>query len=153
MSASNSSLSIGLLSCFGAACLLPTAAAQATVANGGVTIPALIMAQAEAPLLPSLVLPPDATAGPPTFAPLMRRGDAEMLHGRVLQARALYERAAAVDPASSAAMLAVGKTYDPRVLAPLGGSGLADLAEAQQWYQRARTLGDPAAAELLARLP
>lgn len=153
MSASNPSLMIGFLSCFGAACLLPAAAAQATVADGGVMTPALIVAQAEAPLLPSLVLPPDATAGPPMFAPLMRMGDAAMLHGRILQARAIYERAATIDPGSSAAMLAVGKTYDPGVLAPLGGSGLADLAEAQRWYQRARTLGDPAAAELLARLP
>jgi len=114
----------------------------------------LAVAQAEPPLLPSLVLPPDATAGPPTFAPTMRMGDSAMLHGNIVQARALYERAATVYPASSAAMLAVGKTYDPRVLASLGGGGsLADPAQARMWYERARMLGDPAAAELLARLP
>lgn len=76
-----------------------------------------------------------------------------MLHGKILQARALFQRAAAIDPASSAAMLAVGKTFDPSILTSLGGGSLADLAEAQRWYERARTLGDPAAAELLARLP
>lgn len=82
----------------------------------------------------------------------MQMGDVAMLHGKILQARGLFERAAAIDPASPAAMLAVGKTYDPGVLASLGGSNLADLAEARRWYERARTLGDPAAAELLARL-
>ncbi len=113
----------------------------------------LVVAQAEPPLLPSMVLPPDATAGPPAFAPTMRMGDAAMLHSEIMRARVLYKRAAAIYPASSAAMLAVGKTYDPGVLASLGGGNLGDPAEARRWYERARTLGDPAAAALLARLP
>ena len=106
------------------------------------------------PLLPSLVLPPDATAGPPVFAGLMRQGDSAMLRGNIAQARSFFERAAAAHPASSAAPLAVGKTFDPNILSSLGGSGrFADPAMARDWYGRARALGDSAAAELLARLP
>ena len=104
-------------------------------------------------MLPSLVLPPDATAGPPSFATFMRMGDSAMLHGSIIQARLLYERAAAVYPASTAALLAAGKTYDPSILAALGGSSFADPAMARKWYERARALGDPAAAALLGRLP
>lgn len=106
------------------------------------------------PLLPSLVLPPDTTAGPAPFAALMRQGDSAMLHGNIAQARSFYERAATAYRESPAAPLAMGKTFDPNILPPLGvGSGFADPAVARAWYGRARALGDPAAAELLARLP
>ncbi len=106
------------------------------------------------PLLPSLVLPPDATAGPAPFAALMRQGDSAMLRGNIAQARSFYERAAAAYRESSAAPLAMGKTFDPNILSPLGAnSSFADPAVARAWYGRARALGDPAAAELLARLP
>lgn len=106
------------------------------------------------PLLPWLVLPPDATAGPPMFAPLMRQGDSAMLRGNVVQARSYYERAVTLHPASPAAPLAVGKTFDPNILSSLGAKGsFADPATAREWYGRARALGDPAAAELLTRLP
>ncbi len=106
------------------------------------------------PLLPSLVLPPDATAGPPLFAALMRQGDSAMLRGNIAQARSFYERAATAYRESSAAPLAMGKTFDPNILSPLGvSSSFADPAVARAWYGRARALGDPAAAELLARLP
>ncbi len=117
--------------------------------------PLLALAQGTAPsLLPSLALPPDATAGPPMFAALMRQGDSAMLRGNVAQARSFYERAARVHLASPAAPLAVGKTFDPNILSSLGVSGsLADPAAARAWYGRARVLGDSAAADLLARLP
>ena len=117
--------------------------------------PALALVQGTAPpLLPSLVLPPDATAGPPMFVTLMRQGDSAMLRGNIAQARTFYERAATVHQASSAAPLAVGKTFDPNVLSSLGaGGGLADPAAARAWYGRARALGASAAPDLLARLP
>ena len=117
--------------------------------------PRLIVVQGTAPpLLPSLVLPPDATAGPPVFAGLMRQGDSAMLRGNIAQARSFYERAAAAHQTSSAAPLAVGKTFDPNILSSLGISNrFADPAMARDWYGRARALGDSAAAELLARLP
>lgn len=155
MPASNTRTSFKSLSCLVTACVAPAAVALAMV-------PGVVMAQIQPPigaqveprLLPSLVLPPDAMAGPPAFAPNMRMGDSAMLRGNIVRARALYERAAALYPASSAALLAVGKTYDPNVLAPLGSSSsFADADKARQWYERALALGDPAAARLLARLP
>ena len=87
------------------------------------------------------------------FTTLMQMGDAAMMRGDITRARAMYERAAAVHPASSAASLAAGKTYDPNFLASFGGSAaLADLSMARQWYRRARDLGDPAATAFLSAL-
>lgn len=104
--------------------------------------------------LPSLVLPPAASTEPPLFVSLMRMGDAAVARGDVTRARALYERAAAIHPGSSAALIAAGKTYDPNMLSLLGMSspGLADATKARDRYERARALGDPAAASLLALL-
>lgn len=88
------------------------------------------------------------------FASLMRMGDVAMVRGDVPRARALYERAAAIHPASSVALIAAGKTYDHNVLSLLdmNSAGLADASKAREWYERARALGDPAAASLLAPL-
>ena len=117
--------------------------------------PLLTLAQgAASPPLPSLVLPPDATAGTPMFTSLMRQGDSAMMRGMVAQARSFYEQAATAYQGSPAAPLAVGKTFDPNILSSLGVSGsFADPAAARAWYGRARALGDPAAADFLARLP
>lgn len=117
--------------------------------------PPLTLVQGTAsPLLPLLALPPDATAGPPMFADLMRQGDSAMLHGNVTQARSFYEQAATVHQASPAAPLAMGKTFDPNILSSLGVNGsFANSAMARAWYGRARALGNSAAADLLARLP
>ncbi len=119
------------------------------------TDPPLVAVQASpsAPL-PSLVLPPAASSEPPLFVSLMRMGDVAMVRGDVTRARALYERATAVHPASSAALIAAGKTYDPNVLSLLNvnSAGLADINRARDLYERARALGDPAAASLLAAL-
>jgi hypothetical protein len=114
----------------------------------------IIPAQAgPAATLPSLVLPPGASTDPPMYASLMRSGDAAMVRGDIMRARVFYERAAGVHPASSAAPVAVGKTYDPNLLPVFGGSSnLANTARAAEWYQRARDLGDPTAAALLASL-
>ncbi len=119
------------------------------------TDPPFIAAQAgPSTTLPSLVLPPAASTEPPLFVSLMRMGDAAMVRGDVTRARALYERAAAIHPASSAALIAAGKTYDPNMLSLLGMSstGLADTTKARDRYESARALGDPAAASLLALL-
>src|SRR5690606_13397561 len=50
--------------------------------------------------LPSLVLPPGASTAPPMYESLMRSGDAAMVRGDIMRARAFYERAAGVHPAS-----------------------------------------------------
>ena len=117
--------------------------------------PLLTLVQGTAsPPLPSLVLPPDATAGPPMFTSLMRQGDSAMMRGMVAQARSFYEQAATAYQGSPAAPLAVGKTFDPNILSSLGVSAsFADPAAARAWYGRARALGDAAAADFLARLP
>jgi TPR repeat protein len=88
------------------------------------------------------------------FNSLMQMGDSAMVRGDVARARAFYERAAAVHPASPRAFIAAGKTYDPNIL-PLfdaATGGVADIAKARDWYERARALGDPEAARLLASL-
>jgi hypothetical protein len=84
----------------------------------------------------------------------MRTGDAAMANRDVSAARARYERAAAARPGSSAAAVAAGRTFDPGVLAAMraGNTALADAARARGWYARARALGDPEAAGLLAGL-
>ncbi len=156
MSGSNPGLAFGFLYWLGAVCLLQPVPAWAVAPGIGAISPArsVILIQAEkSPLLPSLVLPPDALAGPPMFVNLMRLGDSAMLHGNVVQARLFYERALAIYPASTAALLAAGKTYDPGILASMGSSNFANSVLARNLYEHARTLGDPAAAELLARLP
>jgi hypothetical protein len=129
---------------------VPRATATARVPNSS-----LVMAQASPPaMLPSLVLPPAATNEPPLFASLMQTGDAAMVRGDIARARTFYERAVAAAPASAAACLAAGKTYDPNILPIFGDSSgsFADIARASEWYERARALGAPEAAALLASL-
>ncbi len=128
--------------------------AEGSVTLGGMPEPPFLLAQAgPSPALPSLVLPPAATTDPPMFASLMQMGDSAMVRGDITRARALYERAAVIHPASSAALIAAGKTYDPNILRLFGGtSGLADVARARAWYERARALGDASAENLLASL-
>lgn len=119
--------------------------------------PAAAQGERAAPLpplvLPPLVLPPGASTEPQGFPQLMRQGDTALVRGDVLRARALYERAAALHPASAAAPIAAGKTWDPTIL-PLFGAdpGLGDPARARAWYERARALGDRNAEALLAAL-
>ena len=103
--------------------------------------------------LPPLVLPPAVSTEPQGFSPMMRQADTAMVRGDILRARTLYERAATLNPASAAALIAAGKTWDPTIL-PLFGAGpeLGDPARARAWYQRARALGDRDADALLAAL-
>jgi molecular chaperone DnaJ len=111
--------------------------------------------QAGPSVIPSSpALPPDAAAGAALFTALMRTGDTAMQHGDITGARSRYERAAAIQPASSVASILAGKTYDPNVLSLMRvrNASLADATRAREWYARAHALGDPAATELLARL-
>jgi TPR repeat protein len=105
---------------------------------------------------------PPATVSPAATAPsassqadwtrLINRGQQHLAQGNVAVARQYFLRAASAGSAAGALRLA--ETYDPRQLAQLRVVGLAaDLAEARKWYERARDLGAPEAADRLSRLP
>lgn len=129
---------------------------------------------APAPLPPALPLPkaelapapppqPAAgTAAAPTSPPLsaeararaevlLARGGALLRDGDIVSARLFFERSADAGLAEGA--LALGGTYDPHELARLKVHGLKpEPAMARRWYEKARDLGSPAAADRLARL-
>jgi hypothetical protein len=92
-------------------------------------------------------------SNPILAAALLQRAEDALARKDIAAARAFFVRAASVDPWSAEASVGAGKTYDPGFLQPLGaGGGLADPAQARQWYDRALRLGDPAAAVLAGRL-
>ncbi|WP_342733022.1 hypothetical protein [Bradyrhizobium sp. B117] len=81
---------------------------------------------------------------PKEISGLVKRGQDLLTSGDVSAARLLLLRAAEAGDARAA--LLVARTYDPNVLKQLGASGpLADLAQARNWYQRAKEWGDPEA--------
>ncbi len=82
---------------------------------------------------------------------LYAKGKELLGQGNIQPARMLFRRAADSGLAESA--LALGGTYDPVELAKLRVIGLQpDVATARQWYDKARQLGAPEAAERLRRL-
>jgi hypothetical protein len=82
---------------------------------------------------------------------LVVRGEREIDQGNIAVGRQFFVRAAQVGLARGALLLAA--TYDSRELARWGVQGVQpNLAEARKWYERARDLGAPEAAERLARL-
>ena len=123
-------------------------------------------APAPAPLSaisPVAVLPPAAPpaaaapqpvrqADPEEMANLMQRAKSFLTSGDLMSARLLLERAAEMQVADAALLLA--QTYDPDVL------GTADVrnttpepAKARAWYQKAAQLGSADAQRRLAQLP
>jgi hypothetical protein len=82
---------------------------------------------------------------------LLARGEASLANGNVEIARQFLLRAA--EAGLAAAALRLGATYDPAELGRMKAEGIvADAALARKWYERARDLGAPEAAERLARL-
>ena len=51
-----------------------------------------------------------------------------------------------------AAPCSLGTTYDPALLRQVGADGLADIAQARKWYQRAKEWGEPDAQRKLEAL-
>jgi hypothetical protein len=89
------------------------------------------------------------TLSPDEIAVLIRRGKDFLMNGDVSSARLLLRRAA--DAGSADAALALGSTFDPRVIGRLGAIGVqTDPGAARQWYQKAAQLGSDAAARRLA---
>jgi TPR repeat protein len=85
---------------------------------------------------------------PVVVAVLISRGDALLSTGDVTAARLMYGRAA--DAQSVAGALAMGMTFEPKMLAQIGVQGMpADTQRAEIWYQRAAALGSSDAVRLL----
>lgn len=79
---------------------------------------------------------------PQEIAGLIKRGQDLLASGDILSARLLLQRAAEARAARGALLLAT--TYDPNLLKQLGADGpLADIAQARNWYQKAREWGEP----------
>lgn len=118
-------------------------------------------AQLIAPAPAPPAAPPAAAAAPPSPpAPppdrtrelgMHAKGMKLMDEGNIQAARLLFRHAAEAGLAQSA--LALAASYDPDELAKLRVVGMQpDVAAARQWYEKARELGAPEAAERLQRL-
>lgn len=109
---------------------------------------------------PTAVAPPAAAAPPQAdtvrnldqreIQALVKRGQDLLASGDVLSARLLLQRGAEARDARAALLL--GTTYDPASLRQLGAGGLADVAQARGWYQKAREWGEPGAQRQLEAL-
>jgi hypothetical protein len=85
-------------------------------------------------------------------ANLLASGRTFLIIGDITAARLAFRRAAESGDAQAA--LALGGTFDPRVLKALGAVGVAaDPAHARAWYQKAAALGSPDAPQRLNELP
>jgi hypothetical protein len=128
------------------------------------------------PVLPPVAVPPPVAAAPPIamaaavpsampappqadivrsldsreIAALIKRGQDLLAGGDVQSARLLLMRGAEARDARAA--LLVGTTYDPALLRQVGADGLADIAQARIWYQRAKEWGEPDAQRKLEAL-
>ena len=126
------------------------APASVAAAAPAIAVAPKAVAVAVAPAAPAL--PPVASRPPQTeivrnldpkeIAGLIRRGQDLLSSGDILSARLLLQRGAEARDARSALLL--GTTYDPSLLKQLGASGpLEDIAQARNWYQKAREWGAP----------
>jgi TPR repeat protein len=79
---------------------------------------------------------------------LIERGDALLANGDVNAARLMYRRAAGSGSAEGA--VAMGMTFDPKILSQVGVLGpQGDLQRAVSWYRRAADLGSADGRRLL----
>ena len=81
---------------------------------------------------------------------LVRRGNEMFALGDYSAARLLFSRAAA--SGSAAAMLAMGRTYDPAFVDAAASAVTTDPAAAAQWYRLAQNAGNSEAGAFLQRL-
>ena len=124
----------------------PAAAAPLAAISPVAVVPPAAPAPAVAP--PQPVRPVDAEE----VANLMQRAKTFLASGDLMSARLLLERAAELQQADAALLLA--QTYDPDVL---GTSDVRNTtpepAKARAWYQKAAQLGSADAQRRLAQLP
>ncbi len=82
---------------------------------------------------------------------MITRGEEYLGHGDIASARLFFEQAA--EQGAGAALTALGRTYDPRILNELGVLGaFADPETAIRWYERAISAGDEEASQHLKAL-
>lgn len=124
----------------------PAAAAPLAAISPVAVVPPAVPAPAAAPAQPAQ--PVDAEE----VANLMQRAKTFIASGDLMSARLLLERAAELQQADAALLLA--QTYDPDVL---GTSDVRNTtpepAKARAWYQKAAQLGSADAQRRLAQLP
>jgi len=102
--------------------------------------------------VPAVTMPAASPIPAETIAALIKRGDELLRIGDISAARLAYERAAA--GGSAQAMTALGMTYDPSFLNRINARGIRpDPAMAAEWYRKAASLGDAAAAARISQLP
>jgi NitT/TauT family transport system substrate-binding protein len=101
-------------------------------------------------LAPAKSEPPQHDAS--EIAAMMKSGAESMATGDVSGARLMYQRLAKEGEASAA--LALAESYDPPVLrkSNITRAITPDVALAQSWYEKAKALGSPVAAERLEAL-
>jgi len=143
---------------------LPPAALPPAIVPPAARVAAVPPAASPAVPQPVAVAPPVAplAASPPPQADfvrnldpkeilvLVKRGQELLASGDILSARLLLQRAAEARDARAALLL--GTTYDPALLKQFGANGLADVAQARNWYQKARQWGEPDAQRQLEAL-
>lgn len=94
---------------------------------------------------------PSRTLGREEIDILFSQGEAFVRVGDFVSARVVFRRAA--ESRDVRAALALGATYDPILLARMGARGITpDVAQAREWYTRARDYGSREAAERLQAL-
>lgn len=144
------------------AAAVPPAASAVTVPPAALPPAARVAAvpPAASPAVATPVAPPPASPPPQAdvvrnldpkeILGLVKRGQDLLASGDVLSARLLLLRGAEARDARAALLL--GTTYDPALLKRLGANGLADVAQARNWYQKAREWGEPDAQRQLEAL-
>jgi hypothetical protein len=89
---------------------------------------------------------------PVEVAELLRRGQQLIAEGRFRLARMVLEPA--VEAKSASAAFALGRTYDPLIeRSAVRPDAPPDMAMARIWYEKAKDLGSPEAAQWLSQLP
>jgi hypothetical protein len=118
----------------------PAAAPLAAIA------PVAVVPPAAAPSQPARPVDPEEVAN------LMQRSKTFLASGDLMSARLLLERAAELQDADAALLLA--QTYDPDVLGTSDvRNTIPEPAKARAWYQKAAQLGSADAQRRLAQLP
>ncbi len=128
--------------------LAPPPAAQSPPARGAAAAPPAPVAK---PVQPAPEIAPAPKLGPDQIEVLMKQGERFIAAGDFVTARVVFHRAAEAGEAKAA--LALGATFDPAMLAKLGARGVkGDLAEARNWYEKAKDLGSAEAGQRLEQM-